>query len=81
MSATCRSCGAPIVWTITERGKRMPIDPQPDPAGNLTITPDPVGIGDGVVPRATFTRDSGDGRRYLSHFTTCPHAAAHRTRR
>jgi hypothetical protein len=22
---TCRSCGAQIVWTVTENGKRMPL--------------------------------------------------------
>lgn len=24
---TCRSCGAPVVWVVTARGKRMPLDP------------------------------------------------------
>lgn len=24
--ATCRSCGAPIVWIVTRGGKRMPVD-------------------------------------------------------
>lgn len=23
----CRSCGADIIWTVTEAGKRMPVDP------------------------------------------------------
>ena len=27
MSATCRSCGAPIVWGITKAGKKVPLDP------------------------------------------------------
>lgn len=24
--AECRSCGAPIIWCITAKGKRMPVD-------------------------------------------------------
>lgn len=24
----CRSCGAPIIWSLTERGKRCPYDAQ-----------------------------------------------------
>jgi hypothetical protein len=23
---TCRSCGAPIVWTVTDAGRRIPLD-------------------------------------------------------
>ena len=23
----CRSCGAPIFWVITPKGRRMPVDP------------------------------------------------------
>lgn len=24
--AECRSCGAPILWCVTARGKKMPVD-------------------------------------------------------
>lgn len=24
--AECRSCGAPILWCVTEKGKKMPVD-------------------------------------------------------
>lgn len=24
--AECRSCGEPIIWTVTARGKKMPVD-------------------------------------------------------
>ena len=27
----CRSCGAPVTWTVTDAGKRMPVDPEPHP--------------------------------------------------
>ena len=29
MSAQCGSCHAPVVWAITEKGKRMPVDAEP----------------------------------------------------
>lgn len=28
--SACRSCGAPIVWVVTESGKRMPLDAKPE---------------------------------------------------
>lgn len=31
----CRTCGDPIWWLATAAGKRMPVNPAPDPAGNL----------------------------------------------
>lgn len=33
----CRSCGERILWCITERGKRMPVDP-PDPPDEPTVS-------------------------------------------
>jgi hypothetical protein len=30
--AECRSCGARIIWTRTEHGRRMPVDEAPAPA-------------------------------------------------
>lgn len=26
MAATCRSCGAPVIWCLTANGKRLPLD-------------------------------------------------------
>lgn len=66
---SCRSCGAPVRWVRTEAGRRMPINPDPDPAGNLVL--DVTGLAVQVDPTAT-------GPKYTSHFATCPEAARHR---
>jgi hypothetical protein len=75
MSA-CRSCGAPVLWAVTAEGKRMPVDAEPAPAGNLIVdqTARPWTVR--VVPPDDLL--IGDPPRYLSHFATCPHANEHR---
>lgn len=76
----CRSCGAEIVWVLTEKGHRMPIDPEPCPKnGNLEIDDDGIAsaLRDDDIVRARF-----EGKAlYLSHFATCPNAARHRRTR
>ena len=81
--ATCRTCGAAIVWTVTDSGKALPIDPHPDPAlGNIRI---PTGF---TPPVAATVYGPDDARRardggtqmYVSHFVTCPQADEWRTR-
>lgn len=86
----CRSCGEPIIWTITSNGKRMPIDAEP------VVAPQGFRIDEDVLDEAqqgfndddlrpgkeliaTFTPQPAAGEKvYLSHFATCPDAAAHR---
>jgi hypothetical protein len=68
--ASCRSCGAPIVWAVTSSGKRMPLDARAAVVFGLDTTSDP--------PLAT--RGQGDPL-YVSHFATCPNAAQHRKSR
>jgi hypothetical protein len=68
MTAKCSSCEAPIIWTVTESGKRMPVDATP--AGKVTVlVRDPAG-GDTPISKQ---RD-----HYVSHFATCPQADRHR---
>ena len=63
--STCRSCGAAIYWTHTDRGKRIPLDVAPKKNGNIIIRDGRahyVGIFDQVGEHeATF----------VSHFATC----------
>jgi len=62
----CASCGAPIIWALTERGRRMPLDATPT-TGAILLT-----SASSPVPTAKF------GPVYTSHFATCPHADQHR---
>jgi len=79
--ATCTSCGAPIRWAVTKNGKRMPVDATPSSDGNVVLIPRLRG----EAPEAHVYRDptdaaagAPDGDTYLSHFSTCPNARAHR---
>lgn len=43
-TATCRSCKAAVVWTVTEKsGRPMPVDAEPVENGNLLLRHTAVG--------------------------------------
>lgn len=71
----CRSCGADMVWVVTRKGKKMPLDPKPDPDGGFVYDGDT----DDGTPKVRFIpegpgRALHEGDRYTSHFSTCPNA-------
>lgn len=68
MSATCGSCGAPLEWAKTLRGRSIPVDPETVESGNLRVV-------DGIA----YFGSPGSGDR-VSHFATCPNADQHRRR-
>lgn len=74
--SSCRSCNAPIIWAITENGKRMPLDAEPFalPAGlfALDTSSDP--------PLTVSVAAERREPLYRSHFATCPNADQHRKR-
>ena len=80
--ATCRACGARMLFLKTKNGKTMPVDAEsvrfvPDLAGkNLYV------LADGSVvhgaPPAPEDPDVHVG--YISHFATCPKAHYFRRR-
>lgn len=81
--ATCRSCGAPIVWTRTEAGKAMPVDREPAVNGNLFIDAKGHSWGDSrpqAHSRVVAADEEPERARYLSHFVTCPNSKQHRSR-
>jgi hypothetical protein len=72
--ATCKSCGAPIVWAFVPRtGRRMPVDADPVDDGNVILTRPSTSMAEAhVVAKGAGT--------HVSHFATCPQAAEHRRR-
>lgn len=80
----CKSCGAVILWAITPKGRRLPVDPDPRPDGNVLVSD--LRDVDGRYPCAILAGDmladaqlAGAVLR-VSHFATCPNARAHRRR-
>lgn len=73
----CGTCKAECVWTYTEASKKMPVDVDPHPAGNLALTI----VGKRVHSRAVKpTLAFGRADLHRSHFASCVHAAKHRSR-
>lgn len=69
----CRSCGAAVVWALTDRDKAMPMDAAPVSAGKFIL----VQTDSTVRVRSAAGWDE-PGDRYVSHFSTCPQATSHR---
>lgn len=67
----CPGCGWPVIWTTTEHGARMPVDPDPVREREGFLLTD-RGPGDVL---ARFHRTSEPQLVHLSHFATCPRAA------
>jgi hypothetical protein len=70
--ATCGLCRSPILWTITDAGKRMPVNPTADEAGNTAVYKDAGGT---LRSRSLAGTASVDIRphewRAMPHAATC----------
>lgn len=73
--AKCRSCGAPILWAETVKGRSIPIDVQPVHDGNIRLEQR-----DALPPLAIVLTGQIENnmQRFRSHFASCPNAAQHR---
>ena len=75
--SNCSSCGARVEWAKTDKGRRIPLDPAPNAAGNLII----VGNERKLRVMHALRKDEDPPPivpRYTTHFTTCPNAGEHR---
>ena len=64
----CKSCGEPIFWAHTTKGKRIPIDLAPVDGGNIEL--DPLQLD----PLALIVKPEPNRKRFVSHFPTCEEA-------
>lgn len=80
---TCRSCRAPLLWALTEKGRRIPLDRNSVPDGNIELEETDEGPPmSRVVPREDrILPGFFHTPRYKSHFATCPNAKRHRRRK
>lgn len=74
----CRSCDAPIIWALTPSGRKVPLDAEPSPEGNLRV----YDINNPTVaylrPTDREAAKAGGQPLYISHFATCPQACVWR---
>lgn len=74
----CRSCSAPIIWAITTKATKMPVDAHPSPDGNIAVEQRP-----GMMPLARVlntTQRFGRSNLHTSHFASCQQADSWRKR-
>lgn len=68
--AKCRECSAPITWATTAQGNQMPLDPGPDPTGNVAYY-----RSQGAIFARVVTKDQPIQEHEtpgMPHFATCP---------
>lgn len=78
----CRSCHAPVIWAVTKKGKREPVDAAPVENGNIVLFDDRLGPdeqGRAQILAHHLGKNSGGAMdlgedKYVSHWFTCPHA-------
>lgn len=71
MSA-CRACDAPIRWALTVNGKRIPLDRDPNPAGNVELQNDPPLRHPLAIVHAGPPGMFDDWVAFMPHHATCP---------
>lgn len=68
--AECEYCSEPIAFVITARARLMPVDPAPNPEGNVAVMRDAGGrLISRVVSRGNPCQPWET--LYMPHFATC----------
>lgn len=81
--AECSTCKAPIIWVVTAKGKRMPLDATPSTEGRFVMTGGTVTTTHGSSPSVAFDSrgDYPNRDHFTSHFANCDQRDEHRHKR
>lgn len=79
--ATCKGCGAKIIWRQTENGKMIPCDPLPVGFRERETARGKIMIEDGRIVSCDFTNEPGAPTGHIPHWATCPKAADFKRRK
>lgn len=73
--ATCKGCGATILWLQTQNNKNIPVDPLPVGYREREKAKGKVVTQDGRIVSCDLTNEPGAPTGYVPHWATCPKAA------
>jgi hypothetical protein len=71
----CKYCGAPLRWVETFEGGRMPLDPEPNPGGNVYMLD-----GRARVLTSADRESALPPTRWMPHAASCPNPKPKRRR-
>jgi hypothetical protein len=78
----CNDCQAAVIWAVTTRGQRLPVDVQINLIGNLVLCFEVDELGRPTSGQLVVAAPDGyRGPLWISHFATCPRAAVYQRRR
>lgn len=80
----CSTCGAEMIWTISPKGRSMPVDAAPADHGTTLYHLQLITEGQhlGQLQAVKVDLLTGEKRAtYVSHFETCPDARQHSSKR
>lgn len=66
----CADCHREVLWTVTESGKRLAVDPEPNPDGNAAVYRDGIGTTKSRRPTDEMPL-MGWERLHVPHIATC----------
>lgn len=66
----CAYCRSPVLWTITQAGRRLAVDPEPHPDGNAAVYRDGLGTYRSRRPSEELPL-MGYERLHKPHVATC----------
>lgn len=69
--ARCGYCHETVIWALTTAGKRQPLNPTPDEAGNVWAYKDERGTWRARTPSAQAVDRLPWEKIFMPHFATC----------